>query len=513
MQLTNSSIGILKEVDTSTSGVIAGTPKSIRSDEYLRTTPDFLGTLKFEATQTQFDISSMPAADPVLDRVKKIMESSPDQFLVNSVADILPRDSGFSLRWWYTTFLTAIVVPIFLRKLGVAAKHANAATLLLIVSPSSQWWSNSPLSFISSACFSGLIIIHVLNKNPIFFHNRKNWAKFALSLIGILVLIPIPMIYPPWSIPVCVVVGSIVIGHLIHLRGIGLLNTRLMTYVFSTIFIAFTIKFLLSFSAITAVLQTVYPGQRRALESGSGLTLFSTNLISHLASSGQALIVGNQSELSSTMLEFLVIFISIVPLIFLVKNKSELYYPILAAYIPSVIFFSWIFPIWPKLFLAYNPLTLIPPDRMAQILSMISILLFFTLLTYIQEAQEKDRITLTLAYFGLLTPVIVLVIMGNQRFLSFFKPNTISTKEALLGLFLLIVALVGFVVTRKYFFEVSVGIMAYLCIFPLVNPVQIGSGDITGSRLATSIAFLDKDRSEVWACDSIWLDAILMANS
>jgi hypothetical protein len=305
----------------------------------------------------------------------------------------------------------------------------------------------------------------------------------------------------------------LIIGHLIYLRRSNRLNFKLTIGIFVGIVIGLVCKLVISVAAISTILATVYPGQRRAPASGTGLPIFATNLISKLASSGESLVAGNQSELSVSMLELLVIFISLVPLLFLTKVRGPLYYPLIAAYIPTAIFVSWIFPVWPHKLLSHNPLTLIPPDRMAQILSMISILLFFTLLSFIQERCEPQSNVLKIAYFGTLTPVIILVAMGDQKFQSFFVQGVITNKEILISLVLLIFSLIGFVATRKYIFEISVGILVSLSFFPLLNPVQMGTGGVTHSKLALALNELDHNRLDTWASDSIFLDAILMANT
>ena len=171
---------------------------------------------------------------------------------------------------------------------------------------------------------------------------------------------------------------------------------------------------------------------------------------------------------------------------------------------------TWISVDWPaSVGLKLAPLTLVPPERLAQVVGLVATIVFALVLSAWADAPRRDRRLVVAAAFGL---TALATVLGGQAL----------REEALPRLpwagIVVVAAVVGLAVAVAIWRPDRPLALAALPVVALLvvvaaNPLQRGLGDLRSSQAATR-----RDRGRPlgrrrwrWASDDIVFDALLMA--
>ena len=150
--VTTSSLGIQYLSESrgeNAPGVLVGTPRSIRIDEWNRGTPWLLGLMS-----RGDDGFASPLAFPDVALVAPTARDVPSGLLhweavAAKAAAVLPETLVFAAIWWSPVALVAALLPLWLIRLGVRPAIAIVATCLVLLSPAIHWWSLGPLGLLA----------------------------------------------------------------------------------------------------------------------------------------------------------------------------------------------------------------------------------------------------------------------------------------------------------------------------------------------------------------------------
>ena len=160
--ITTSSLGLPRLSETrgeTAAGVITGTPRAIRSDEYLRGTPWALGLV----ARGSDDFAS-PLVYPEVALVAPTMRDLPSVLLhLEAVAfglgGLLPDEMLYAAVWWFPVALVAVLLPLWLVRLGAAPGIAVSTTALVLLAPVNHWWSWGPISVLAPLLLAAVLAL------------------------------------------------------------------------------------------------------------------------------------------------------------------------------------------------------------------------------------------------------------------------------------------------------------------------------------------------------------------
>ncbi len=153
--ITNSSVSNLNYSGSSSQAdVLLGAPNPIRSDEYLRWSPQFIADTKFGNSvslldyqkSTEFLSTKESIASQVLDLTKI------DFQFKKLVEHVLPIEMAFAFDWWFYVALAMFFIPLYLNLFSVPLSFGIPTALLIFFSPSNQWWSNGQIQILWKIC-------------------------------------------------------------------------------------------------------------------------------------------------------------------------------------------------------------------------------------------------------------------------------------------------------------------------------------------------------------------------
>lgn len=250
---------LLPDGSPATRGLVAGTPKRIRMDDYAVGAPWILSNA----------LNGYPQENEAIGGLKAPLMTVPVKhpivlFKIGSWGMFLP-DLDRTYAWMYDISPLVLLIGAFLFFLLVTRSDywlSLTGSLTLLLSSGTVQWSFIPSSMIGYCCATFVTVVYLL-------YERKplQIALFSLLLIWLLCAY-ILVLYPPYQVPLAYLFGLALIGYAINNRRtifplksvllkIGLLAGAavLAGLVLSTFFsdVQETLK---------AVTGTVYPGQR-----------------------------------------------------------------------------------------------------------------------------------------------------------------------------------------------------------------------------------------------------------
>jgi hypothetical protein len=174
---------------------------------------------------------------------------------------------AFAFEWWILYLaLPAIGLYVLQLALGVRILTASLIALIVVLSPVVQWWTvPSTGTTIGYACLAGAALITAARARMVY--SRIALAALAGWLGACLVL----TLYPPWAVPMALLVGAVVIAAVAMTlpppgarRGwwLGLLVVGAVgAVVAGALVLAF---FVAHRDAFDALANSIYPGRRRS---------------------------------------------------------------------------------------------------------------------------------------------------------------------------------------------------------------------------------------------------------
>lgn len=282
--INGSSIGVyhnaLYGTEVVNEDLLYGTPKSIRSDEWLGWTQNI--ALQEETGYPSYNHKLGGDGDitknsyvPAWDWVSIFRPNIWSYF-------ILPFEYAFAFSWWLVMYLLVISCYFFaLRLLRGQKLLASLLSISFTLSPFLLWWYQSQLFLPMAYGFLILIIsMRIIDREPMP-RIRSPLIRNALYVAALIFLgagLGLTL-YPPYALPVFLGVVAFLMGYLINKKvsaGISYpdLLKRLLPFVIaSVVVIAIGLLYVLDHrEMIEAMRSSAYPGQRR-VDSG-GLPIF-----------------------------------------------------------------------------------------------------------------------------------------------------------------------------------------------------------------------------------------------
>ena len=264
--LSGSSIGMWAEYlpGCTDTGLLAGTPRSIRADEWaVSTVCSFAQTYDGEfqyfsdilrGTDTDMVLASnAPVLDPVA--VTRLFSMGYVLFGING---------GLAFFWVSRLVVLFLVTFEFLMLLTEKQKGWSlAGTLLVTFSGAVQWWFHT--SALLECIVYGELAVLVLHR---YFHVKELWKRLLYALgMGLLGFSYTLALYPAWQVPLVYVFLAVFVWQLLELKQEGALKTgpkdgACVLLAAGVCACGVLYFFSRSASGIEAVNNTVYPGTR-----------------------------------------------------------------------------------------------------------------------------------------------------------------------------------------------------------------------------------------------------------
>lgn len=485
-QLNGSSMGIL---DPTNNHKIIGVDRPIRSDEFLRTSPFLLSTLK--ESDGNFSYLSLPTIGP--NKTIAYLALHPEEFVFR----IFLKGSFFFSAYWWLGFLL-LGIGIFINPLTRSRRafHNYIIFWILIFSPAVPWWSNQ-IPLILGRILIGLgLIIRSIKISRI--------SNIATMALGVWLLSGAITYYQPWVI-VAFLCLSPRTFYEYYKKSKKIKKWQFNFLVGSGIGILPLLFYLIQNSAlIISGRETLYPGQRRVI---SGLDYFWNWAFSAphqwILLKPETILKSNQSELSLGFLFYIipVLYFFISGLSKNIKNSESNW-----TIVGFLIVVLWSIFRMPKI--SFNPLSYVPAERALTITTVMAPLIF---LIYINDLESK-KILIKASQFNKSTIAIVTFLLtylsANSILDSVSNYNNFYAAISAAISSYIVAQLIDIKKMEKGLF--LSGLLAFF-ISGAVNPINQGIDSYKNNTLIKSIMSVESGGK--WASDDLYVDAILAANN
>lgn len=504
--ITTSSLSLIaaNEVGSvSSASVISGEPRSIRSDEFFRSTPWDIGLLK--SGNANF-------VTPFAHQNTSLIYPDPDSWIdyVNAFDTIWPRlipgisiSQEFAFTWWTPIWIALIFLPLLLVRMGASFVVSVCVTTLIIASPVNAWWSLwiSPIvGFSAMAAYLFLLAISG--------EKRKYLLKFLYVVGSSYGLFKLLTCYQPWVIVIAPMILFTSFAFAIEAHGWKRVSKSLFTIVaiFASISALFLSK---NWDALTTLTSTLYPGERRS--SGAFVSTALTWGAPHLQilNGTPKIIDSNYSELSSS---FSILLLASLALIFSTKEVVRKNYLLLTSLSIVFIWTIWVSVNVPQSFSSLPVISFVTPSRAAAVLGIISALLFAMSTTLVRNDKEESdsskqvewRLIGVGIFAGLLTLISGLALQESVPRLGMIRITIASIIASVLTYLMCLSK------TRVYGL-IGLSLFSVFMVYQ-INPLQRSLVGLVYGQVPSNLNSMNKEYG-YWVSDSKQVDALLMANS
>jgi len=261
--ITTSSLGIpylSVERGRDATGVVLGTPRAIRSDEYFRATPWLLGLMERgdDGFASPLAFADVALAAPTARDVPSALLHW--EAVAAKAAAALPDSLVFAAIWWFPVALVAALLPLWLTRLGARPDIAIATTALVLLAPVNHWWSWGPIGVLTAPLLGGLLVLVGLDRWRFSGANVLSLGAWALASLCVA---KSGLGYAPWAIPLT---AAVFLPTLVAALRSG--GRRLTLVVLGSVFVAGVVlagALTASSGAVDVIADTVYPGGRRSI--------------------------------------------------------------------------------------------------------------------------------------------------------------------------------------------------------------------------------------------------------
>jgi hypothetical protein len=502
--VTTSSIGIsdLRQDPANPLGWQFGMSRGIRSDEIHAYSAIVLSILATHGA---------PSLSPLAARADLVHRFPTDGFFEQFVffdstmlraSGVIPENMLFAAHWWLPSLVLLLALPTWFHQLGRSRRYGWLAAILIILAPSSAWWSLMPVALIAYTLAGSVLMIAAFQR----FGRGQRVLPVAMGVAGGILIAGLPTFYAPWSL----MLGLPVLGAstlwIMFQRGAWAprLKAILIAGVTAAVFGAGTL--FENREGLQALFGTVYPGSRRLGADPQPFgRIFGAPALGPLQFSEPATV--NASELTSS---FTVFFVWALVLILAARWRLKFRDNIA----------EWTFGAWSVLWIAWISLdlgdgtrmipllNLVNPTRAAQVIGVFAVILLCLLLNS-WSPPASWRVPL-LAGAACALPTGYAASLLKAQDLPSISPVLIVMVSVAVGL---VVATITKYPRRSWPLMLCVVIAA----LPVAraNPILAGLGDLRASQTAKTVAAqapVVRASGKLWAADTPELNTLLLAN-
>ena len=502
--VTQSSIGIdgLREDPAHPSGLMIYSAESIRSDEFLTSTPLSIGVTASGSADT-FNPLTAPQGFFTMLPTSPVSSVVLFDGTILRLGTVLPDQMLIAARWWLPFLLLGLGAPMFFRSLTGSRWIGYFATALVIFSPASAWWSFSPLGVIGFTLAGAAALLRCAEE----LGEGRRWRAVAWGLVSAVVLARTPLHYQPWAIVIAPTILLAAVAALLADKRRRRTNLIALASTGALSGLLFGGVLLENMASIRASLGTLYPGARVATGGPNPLQeIFGATSLGHLKS--MVVTGSNLSEISSSFAVAAVW--AVLLLAYDIRFRGRAHRAATGTVVAACAFwFAWSlvdFGTWGSKIPVIN---LVPPQRSSDVLGYVGIVLLCLVLPGLQDRTRLG--------FALLAAGCCALVAGNAgSLLRNINMHTLSVESIWVSS--LVLAVVVFIVTfrpRGWVGFVLGGVLSFALVWQ-VNPVIFGLGDLRGSAISQEMLRDGQNaRAEhsFWASDNIFVDTLMMATA
>lgn len=471
----------------SQSGLIAGKPRAVRSDEWLVQTP-------FSLSQTQTGLHAHNEVITIGGQDMMVGYNSPAWNLATLGKPfswgyvLLGKEYGVS--WYWNLKLIGLILLSFEIGLILTKRNKYLALLASVWLPFSsalQWWFVSPVGDLVFFTLGFLVGIY-----NYFYYHDSTWKRGCLALLAVIMASGfVLVIYPALQVPLGYLIILFLVVFFLEFRkqikfdrfdwlfiGGALVATGLIV----------GLSLYGSLDSLKAVLNTAYPGKRLSLGGDipkRDIFLFLTNWKMPFVDVPYT----NNSEISSFYHLFFVI-LPLSPFIFYKKIKENSYGFMLFLY--CVINLIWMFFEFPEFIAKATFWSYVPAQRALLSFGFAAVLLSLWFIEYLWEKKKLPLVAVAGVTIANVVVYFFALYTGNLR----LYVTRFDIIGALLIAAILIISL--FRKWRTLFIVTLLSIVVVSGFF--VNPIAQGVATIYEKKIAVKIAEIEKsDPNQLWA--------------
>jgi hypothetical protein len=426
----------------------------------------------------------------------------------NLVFFILPLEYAFAFKWWLLLLL--LITSLYFLLLRIFNNKRMLATIFSIAgacSPFIFWWyQTATVASVFYGIFIILLAFRIIETQPLPKIRSKKITSLLYGSLLLYLLVCFALIqYPPFQIPVALVVAAVVCGKLLnayvdHKKKIKPLVKPVAIMAIAALGAGIVVGLFLytRIDAIKDVAGTVYPGSRSIASGGlKKYYLFDGFLMPQLQSSARgASFFNNQSEVSNFIL--LLPFLILPGLVITYKEfrKKKLDWVFVALQVLGILFVIRMFTPIGDIFFSLLLLNKVPNERLVIGLGLVSLLHTFYFVEKVKPVALKNytRQLLVAAYslgcFGLM------MIVGLR--VKKVYPDFISNSYKIMLLAAVVAVILYLLISGKKLLGGILLLMFSVASVIYIHPLYKGLGFITTNPVSETI----KNRSgpdDVWA--------------
>jgi hypothetical protein len=489
--------------------IVVGTPRTIRSDEWLADSPMRTGRVRagFPTNQT-YGMGTPDLANswqPILPS-RNLGAALYSPFNLPLV--LLPLNQGFALSWWLPFAACALGMYAWLRAMRVSQSVALAASLITVYAPASVWWSFSMVQIIASAVIPCALLIAAARTWP-----RRPRLAIGTSVVAGLAAAGLPWWYQPWAL-----VAGLFVGGVTVLWGLSDPQRRrpfiLSALIAGAIFAGEELIYLWHERAYyDALTNTVYPGQRRSGGGGIPLWRMFTSLVpfSFFGKTGSTLNQENLTEVSMGWTLALPVGLTMAALGRRGLRSDRERTLLIGTGLLGLLMTSWCVVAWPTILAKITFLDFVPPQRMAPFIGFFGTVLLALLFG---QQDRRERILHELGWSGAFIAagtMAFLAAWGATEFKLQALPQLSSTQLRLAAIATIVV--VALLFSRWWRAALVLATALAVSSGLLVNPLVKGTGALDDSNAARLVRQIDQTSVApvhgTWAADTNFVDGLL----
>lgn len=478
LDLNGSSVSVVNPEEDA--GLVAGTPRPIRSDEWRVRTPLIVRQAATGWNQ-QVDIAAgahdigIVADVPVRDWATFVRPHHWGYW-------VFGLSRGFAFEWWLNWALAALGPYVLLYVLTRRVTLSAGLGIVTATAPSVQWWTNSFTGCLIGYACVGVAALLVALREP---GRTRRWM-WLVAASGWLLACAGTLPYPAWVVPLFVGLAPLVFVAIFEGRRGHAMTRRLITVAaagFGAAVMAGAF-FLHHRTALGAISSTVYPGRR--YEDGGGgdlVSLFGSPYYWYVARRTVPVLVNgtNESEAAGPLMLLLPSLVAFAAVTLLGMRSAVRRYAAALACGGSILLAWFLLPI-PAAIGRLLLLSQVPPDRLLHTLGPIGAI-GFGLTAWLVAGTTIDSRRRIAAFAGVVT--FVATVLAGQA----FTIDSATLPDARVVAIALALATAVGITLLGWLRSGAIALAAIaLASTVLTNPLQRGLGPLASSPALSAIA-------------------------